>query len=114
MLQVLSTNPYLPKRTTAMAPAYRELNSTVRFHLWLIDSSDYRSIDLGPGDVPFELRPSPGKGWGAFATRTMAPGELVFDEKPLFVIQKPTKHITEFNVRAAFRQLSPREKQQFL
>ncbi|KAJ5965108.1 uncharacterized protein N7479_004984 [Penicillium vulpinum] len=28
----------------------------------------YRSLQLPP-DAPFELKPSPGKGWGAFATK---------------------------------------------
>lgn len=83
-------------------------------NLSLTDSSAYRSLNLGPGDVPFELRPSHGKGWGAFATRKITPGDLIFEERPLFAIRKPLKHITEFDVRAGFQRLSPHKKQQFL
>lgn len=64
--------------------------------------------------MPFELRPSHGKGWGAFATRKITPGELILEEKPLFAIRKSLKHITEFDVRAGFQRLSPYKKQQFL
>ncbi|KAL1857613.1 hypothetical protein Daus18300_010253 [Diaporthe australafricana] len=74
----------------------------------------YRHLNLGPGDVPFELRPSPGKGWGAFATRKIQTGDLILKERPLFVIRKHHQYITELDVRAGFQQLSSREKQQFL
>ncbi|KAF4627660.1 hypothetical protein G7Y89_g10494 [Cudoniella acicularis] len=70
---------------------------------------------LVPSEAPFELKPSsPGKGWGAFATRKISQGALIFREKPLFVIRKPHQDITEGDVQAAFQQLTPSEKQQFL
>jgi SET domain len=67
-----------------------------------------------PSDAPFELKPSPGKGWGAFATRRIERGAMVLKEKPLFVIRKPHEEITEEDVWTAFQQLVPGEKQQFL
>ena len=67
-----------------------------------------------PNDAPFELKPSPGKGWGAFATRQIERGAMILREKPLFVIRKPHEEITEEDVWAAFVQLAPSEKQLFL
>jgi len=67
-----------------------------------------------PTDAPFELKPSPGKGWGAFATRPIERGAMILREKPLFVIQKPHEEITEQDLWTAFQQLIPRDKQQFL
>lgn len=64
--------------------------------------------------MPFELRPSPGKGWGVFATGNLTPGNLIFEERPLFVVRKPHKCITELDIQAGFHQLPPRQKQQFL
>lgn len=66
-----------------------------------------------PSNAPFELKPSPGKGWGAFATRRIERGTLILREKPLFVIQKPEGTITEKDVFTAFQQLTPSEKQLF-
>ncbi|KAI2731881.1 hypothetical protein CBS147332_1020 [Penicillium roqueforti] len=48
-------------------------------------SANHRS---NPDDTPFELKPSPGKGWGAFATKRIERGSLILKEKALFVIQK--------------------------
>jgi len=67
-----------------------------------------------PSDTPFELKPSPGKGWGAFATRQIERGAMILREKPLFVIRKFHEEITEKDVWTAFQQLVPSEKQQFL
>ena len=39
---------------------------------------------------------------------------MILREKPLFVIKKPDEEITEVDVLAAFHQLVPSEKQQFL
>jgi hypothetical protein len=59
------------------------------------------------------LKPSPGKGWGAIATRGIARGAQILKEKPLFVVRKPHEKITEWDVRAALQQLAPSKKQQF-
>jgi hypothetical protein len=67
-----------------------------------------------PSDAPFELKPSPGKGWGAFATRRIGRGAMILKEKPLFIIRKSHEEITEEDVWTAFQQLVPREKEQFL
>jgi SET domain len=66
-----------------------------------------------PSGAPFELKPSPGKGWGAFATRRIERGAMILRENALFVIRKPHEEITEEDVWAAFKQLRPSEKQQF-
>ncbi|KAK7421236.1 hypothetical protein QQX98_002366 [Neonectria punicea] len=67
-----------------------------------------------PADAPFELKPSPIKGWGVFATRRIEQGAAIFKEKPLFVIPKPFELITGWDVRMAFQKLPPRSKQNFL
>ncbi|KAF2190968.1 SET domain-containing protein [Zopfia rhizophila CBS 207.26] len=72
----------------------------------------YRSLQL-PGDAPFELKPSPGKGWGAFATRRINRGATILRERPLFVVRKSNEQITEEDVRTAFQHLPPSAKQQF-
>jgi hypothetical protein len=73
----------------------------------------YRGLQI-PGDAPFELQPSPGKGWGAFATRRIERGAMILRETPLFVIRKLCQDIREEDVQLAFYQLTPHEKQQFL
>ncbi|OBT77464.1 hypothetical protein VF21_05231 [Pseudogymnoascus sp. 05NY08] len=72
----------------------------------------YLSLHLPP-NTPFELKPSPGKGWGAFATRPIPLGGLILREMPLFVIPKHYSEITEIDVRAAVQQLPLHEKQRF-
>lgn len=67
-----------------------------------------------PSDVSFELKPSPGKGWGAFATRRIGRGSLILSEKPLFVIRRPHTEITDYHVAIAFQRLSASQKAQFL
>lgn len=82
----------------------------------LFPSSDsslaYRRLDL-PADAPFELKPSPGKGWGAFATRRIEHGALILREAPLFVIAKRWQDITDEDVLAAVSSLQPMQKRQF-
>lgn len=73
----------------------------------------YRSFHI-PHDAPFELKPSPGQGWGVFATRQIARGATILKERPLFVIRKPHPYITANDVWRAFQQLPPRQQQQFL
>ncbi|WEW59470.1 hypothetical protein PRK78_004944 [Emydomyces testavorans] len=73
----------------------------------------YRTLQV-PSDAAFELKPSPGKGWGVFARRRIERGATILREKPLFVIQKPHQAIMGVDVRAAVQQLAPSEKQQFL
>ncbi|KAI1658935.1 SET domain-containing protein [Daldinia decipiens] len=74
----------------------------------------YRRLCI-PKGAPFELRPSsPGKGWGAFATRLIKQRDPILIEEPLFIIRKPSQYITDQDVFAAFQQLTPAAKQQFL
>ncbi|KAJ5934892.1 hypothetical protein N7466_004439 [Penicillium verhagenii] len=53
----------------------------------------YRSLRL-PNDAPFELKPSPGKGWGVFATELIKNESLILTERPLFFFEKPKALIT--------------------
>ncbi|KAJ6183861.1 hypothetical protein N7519_005162 [Penicillium mononematosum] len=73
----------------------------------------YHRLQLPP-DVSFEVKPSPGRGWGAFATKPIKRGSLILWEKALFVIPKSTPEVMEVDVLTAFSQLSPKEKTQFL
>ncbi|KAI1496390.1 hypothetical protein F5X99DRAFT_400632 [Biscogniauxia marginata] len=67
-----------------------------------------------PNDAPFALRPSPGMGWGAFATGRIDRGALIMSEEPLFTIQKLHAEITEEDVVRAFHQLPASRKPLFL
>jgi hypothetical protein len=69
---------------------------------------------LIPKNAPFKLAPSPGKGWGVFATRQIPRGAIIITEKPLFVIRKPHWMIVEGDVHAPFYTLEKREQHQFL
>ncbi len=82
------------------------------FHVSLT-STAYRSLRV-PDDAPFEVKPSPGRGWGVFATRRIERGATILREEPLFVIHKPTPQIREQDIWQAVLQLSPDKKQQFL
>lgn len=67
-----------------------------------------------PSDAPFELKPSPGKGWGAFAKRRISKGATILIDKPLFIIYKLPQDITEEDVLMAFLRLAPADKEKFL
>ncbi|KAK3897064.1 hypothetical protein C8A05DRAFT_48176 [Staphylotrichum tortipilum] len=73
----------------------------------------YRGLRV-PDDAPFELKPSPGRGWGVFATRRIGPGATILKEEPLFVIRKPTPLIREQDIKQAVLQLPAGKRQQFL
>ena len=55
----------------------------------------------------YEVKPSEGKGLGLFATRDIAPGELILAEKPLFTAPD-AKHIS-----ATLSQLSEEQKKAY-
>ncbi|KAJ6035733.1 SET domain-containing protein [Penicillium herquei] len=67
-----------------------------------------------PNDAPFELKPSPGKGWGAFATRQIVSGCLILREEPLFVIRGHHTEITDQHIAIALERLPPIQQAQFL
>ncbi|KAJ5214527.1 hypothetical protein N7449_001696 [Penicillium cf. viridicatum] len=73
----------------------------------------YHRLEV-PVEVPFELRSSPGKGWGAFATKHIDRGSLILSEKPTFIIRKSHNEITDYHVTMAFQKLSPSQRAQFL
>ncbi|KAH9882273.1 hypothetical protein J1614_001445 [Plenodomus biglobosus] len=72
----------------------------------------YRSLPV-PANAPITLKPSPGRGWGAFATREIKQGAIILREDPLFIIRKPHQEITEDDLWNAFQRLQPLEKRQF-
>ena len=59
------------------------------------------------------MKPSSGKGWGAFATRRIERGALILSEEPLFIIRKPHAEITDEDVVRAFQQLPASRKPLF-
>ncbi|CRL28262.1 unnamed protein product [Penicillium camemberti] len=50
-------------------------------------SHPYHRLQLSHG-ASFELKPSRGKGWGAFATNRIEQGSLILRGKALFVIRE--------------------------
>jgi hypothetical protein len=71
----------------------------------------YRLLNLEvPSGAPFELRPSPGKGWGFFATRPIKRDIQILAENPAFVIFKEAGEITEEDVLRAIGRLSHGER----
>lgn len=110
-------NKTIAKRSSVLPGCLLLIVSQSSFHfisLWLTRLSAYRSLNRLLDDAPFELRPAPGKGWGAFATRKLIPGQLIIEDKPLLVISKSHKHITESDVMSRFQRLQPRDKHRFL
>ncbi|KAL2829914.1 hypothetical protein BJY01DRAFT_254820 [Aspergillus pseudoustus] len=77
------------------------------------EAHPYSTLHLPP-TAPFKLQPSPGKGWGAFATRHISKGSVILTEKPLFTVPKPHEQITEDDLQLAFQRLSLPQKYQFL
>ncbi|KAK2616380.1 hypothetical protein QQS21_000621 [Conoideocrella luteorostrata] len=70
-----------------------------------------------PNNAPFELRPSPGKGWGAFATRPIKKGDIILKESVLFLIDvpldMPVTSLVEPDITRAIAKLHRRQKQLF-
>ncbi|KAL5341349.1 hypothetical protein BJX70DRAFT_66362 [Aspergillus crustosus] len=85
----------------------------VRSAAKMASTHPYLSLSL-PEDAPFELKPSPGKGWGVFATKDIIKGSRVLTEHTLFVIRKPAEHTTEADIWQALATLTPAEAAQFL
>lgn len=71
--------------------------------------SAYQGIKI-PKDAPIELKPSPGKGWGAFATRNIEEGSMILAERPLFVIRKNPSQFTFADFTSAIQALTAAEK----
>ncbi|KAK1753168.1 hypothetical protein QBC47DRAFT_387916 [Echria macrotheca] len=72
----------------------------------------YRQLPI-PTNAPFELKPSPGRGWGAFATRRIERGALILSEEPLFTIRKPHAEITNEVLLRALQKLPASRKRMF-
>lgn len=72
----------------------------------------YLKLQLPPSSA-FELRPSPGKGWGGFALKNIARGDLILTETPLFVVNTSNKNaVVNGDVVKGFINLAPTDKQQ--
>jgi hypothetical protein len=71
-----------------------------------------------PSDIPkhWEVRPSPGKGRGVFATQDIARGDLIMLETPIITLHRPgpNKPFNPDAVQAAFDSLPSAEKIRFL
>ena len=78
-----------------------------------MQNTKYHLPDL-PQDAAFEIRPSAGKGLGAFATSDIKATSRILREEPLFVIWKPDFAISRTDVETAFMSLTSVEKQQFV
>ena len=65
-----------------------------------------------PEDAAFELRPTPGKGWGAFATRNISKDEIVLTEMPVLVIPKCDGHHIEAELEQQVANLSDTQRAQ--
>ncbi|KJY00810.1 hypothetical protein TI39_contig311g00019 [Zymoseptoria brevis] len=61
----------------------------------------------------FEFRPAPGKGMGAFATKAIRTGTVLFVEKPLFTIHSPDDDLAELEIQRAYAKLSAADKKKF-
>ncbi|CAG8951278.1 hypothetical protein HYFRA_00008027 [Hymenoscyphus fraxineus] len=72
-------------------------------------SHPYKDIPIA-NDAPFELKPSPGKGWGCFAKTNIAEGSLIYREEPLLVVPRRLSQATEADIHAAVNQLGERER----
>lgn len=83
------------------------------FGMLPLTSSAYHRLVL-PDGAPFELKESPRKGWGAFATRNIRKGDLIVADKPLLVFTKLPELLTLDELLAAFRQLSPHQQEQLM
>ncbi|KUL87177.1 hypothetical protein ZTR_05621 [Talaromyces verruculosus] len=71
----------------------------------------YRKLKI-PDDAPIELKPSPGKGWGVFATRHIKEGDLILKEKATFIISKPAgENVTENDVGRAWSSIRQSERE---
>lgn len=67
-----------------------------------------------PQDATFEIRPSAGKGLGAFATKDIEGTSYVLHEEPLVVIRKLEDVINAVDVETAYLSLTSVEKEQFM
>lgn len=84
---------------------------TVAANTKLIESLAYLELTL-PADAPFELRPTPGKGWGAFATRDIAPDTKVLDEAALFRVKGSIQDISLDDIELEATRLSTDQRAQ--
>ncbi|KAK3044043.1 hypothetical protein LTS18_002323, partial [Coniosporium uncinatum] len=60
--------------------------------------------------APFELRPSPGKGWACFATRHIPTRSVILSEQALFTISGAPSDITETAIKNGYDKLSKQQK----
>jgi len=61
----------------------------------------------------FEIRPSPGKGYGIFALRQIIRGTCVFSEKALMLLPINGRDQAKANIHEEFKKLNPEQLQEF-
>ncbi|CAG8978357.1 hypothetical protein HYALB_00012492 [Hymenoscyphus albidus] len=71
-------------------------------------SHPYKDIPIA-NDAPFELKPSPEKGWGCFAKTNIAEGSEIYIEEPLLVVPRTSYKAAEAVVQAAANKLGDRD-----
>ncbi|EGP87576.1 uncharacterized protein MYCGRDRAFT_93271 [Zymoseptoria tritici IPO323] len=76
-------------------------------------------MNLEPGEAfgnagYYAIRPSPGKGNGAFALKNIKAGTRILVDQALFVTERPMPYVNEGDVQRIFANLSPPAKAQFL
>lgn len=64
-------------------------------------------MDDSSEDYPFTISPIPDKGFGCLATRSIAPGEIIYQESTIMHIPIPAQNLTETHISTAFAALSP-------
>jgi hypothetical protein len=76
-------------------------------------------MNLQPGQAfgnngYYDIRPSPGKGNGAFALKDIAAGTRILVDQALFITNQPMPHVKEQDVRKLVSQLEAPARKQFL
>lgn len=66
--------------------------------------------------LPYEVRASPGKGYGVFATRDVSAGTLILADQHVMVIAKEAgkRQDSEDDIERAFKQLNQQQAEQLL
>ncbi|KAL9067386.1 MAG: hypothetical protein Q9157_006824, partial [Trypethelium eluteriae] len=66
-----------------------------------------------PENAPFALKPSPGKGWGCFATRYIRRGSIILHEQAWFIFGKSLHELSESDMQECYNHLNGEQKRQF-
>jgi hypothetical protein len=78
----------------------------------MVDSQSVDSLEHGMSHKPFEIKPSLGKGIGAFAVVNIRRGSRIIAEAPMLIISNP--RFTAADVERAFDRLTYADKEKYL